>query len=285
MKRAPLPSVVLGHLAVLLATAAALYPVLWVVKMALGPSQVFDQSASPWPTVWSAANFQDLWGISGAGAAGRSSHLWRELANSCLVAFATAAVGLASSATAAYAFSRLRFRGRQVSLAFFLATQMFPGTMMAIPLYILLDDLHLLNSLTGLVLVYSTTAVPFCVWTLKGYLDTIPRELDEAARIDGASSWAVFTRVILPLSRPALAVTALFAFLSAWNEYILAATFLGDARTFTLPVALQRFVGEFHTEWGHFAAGAIVVSLPVMLVFFALQKQLVAGLTAGGVKG
>jgi arabinogalactan oligomer/maltooligosaccharide transport system permease protein len=127
--------------------------------------------------------------------------------------------------------------------------------------------------------------VPFCVWTLKGYLDTIPRELDEAARIDGASSWAVFTRVVLPLARPALAVTALFAFLSAWNEYILAATFLGDERTYTLPVALQRFVGEFHTEWGHFAAGAIVVSLPVMLVFFALQKQLVAGLTAGGVKG
>jgi arabinogalactan oligomer/maltooligosaccharide transport system permease protein len=279
VRRSPISKVILGHLAALVATAAALYPVLWVVKMALGPSQVFDQSANPWPTVWSMTNFRDLWGFNGAG------HLWRELGNSCIVAFATAAVGLAASATAAYAFSRLRFRGRQASLAFFLATQMFPGTMMAIPLYILLDDLHLLNSLTGLVLVYSTTTVPFCVWTLKGYLDTIPRELDEAARIDGASSWAVFTRVVLPLARPALAVTALFAFLSAWNEYILAATFLGDERTYTLPVALQRFVGEFHTEWGHFAAGAIVVSLPVMLVFFALQKQLVAGLTAGGVKG
>ncbi|HUB08717.1 MAG TPA: sugar ABC transporter permease [Myxococcales bacterium] len=279
MRRAPTLAVVLGHLAAIVATAAALYPVLWVVKMALGPSQAFDQSPNPWPSHWSLQNFRDLWGAGSAG------HLWRQLGNSCVVALATAVVGLASSATAAYAFSRLRFRGRQGSLAFFLATQMFPGTMMAIPLYILLDDLHLLDSLLGLVLVYSTTAVPFCVWTLKGYLDTLPRELDEAARIDGASSWQIFTRVVLPLARPALAVTALFAFLSAWNEYILAATFLGDERTFTLPVALQRYVGEYHTEWGHFAAGALVVSLPVMLVFFALQKQLVAGLTAGGVKG
>ncbi|MHB8417858.1 MAG: sugar ABC transporter permease [Myxococcales bacterium] len=279
MKRAPAAVIVLGHAAAIAATAAALYPVLWVVKMALGPSQAFDQSPSPWPASFSLQNFRDLWGASGSG------QLWRQLGNSCVVALATAAVGLAASATAAYAFSRLRFRGRQSSLAFFLATQMFPGTMMAIPLYILLDDLHLLDSLLGLVLVYSTTAVPFCVWTLKGYLDTLPRELDEAARIDGATSWQIFTRVILPLARPALAVTALFAFLSAWNEYILAATFLGDERTYTLPVALQRYVGEYHTEWGHFAAGALVVSLPVMLVFFALQKQLVAGLTAGGVKG
>lgn len=279
MRKASWPVVVLGHVAVVLATIAALYPVLWVVKIALGPGQAFDQSPNPWPSTVSLHNLRDLWGFSSAGT------LWRQLGNSCFVALATALVGLASSATAAYAFSRLRFRGRQASLAFFLATQMFPGTMMAIPLYILLDDLHLLDSLWGLVLVYSTTAVPFCVWTLKGYLDTIPRELDEAARIDGASSWQVFWRVVLPLSRPALAVTALFAFLSAWNEYILAATFLGDERLFTLPVALQRYVGEYHTEWGHFAAGAIAVSLPVMLVFFALQKQLVSGLTAGGVKG
>ncbi len=269
----------LGHAAVVAATGAALYPVLWVIKMALSPGQAFDPSPSPWPRVVSLQNFRDLWGLGGTG------HLWRELGNSLIVAVATALVGLLSSATAAFAFSRLRFRGRQASLAFFLATQMFPGIMMAIPLYILLDDLRLLDSLTGLVLVYSTTSVPFCVWSLKGYLDTLPRELDEAARIDGATSWQIFWKVILPLARPALAVTALFAFLSAWNEYILAATFLGDARKYTLPVALQSYVGEYHTEWGHFAAGAIVVSIPVMLVFFALQKHLVAGLTAGGVKG
>jgi arabinogalactan oligomer/maltooligosaccharide transport system permease protein len=120
---------------------------------------------------------------------------------------------------------------------------------------------------------------------LKGYFDTIPRDLEEAAMLDGASQTQIFVRVVLPLARPALAVTALFSFMTAWNEFILAATFMDDASRFTLPVALQRFVGEYKTEWGHFAAGALVVSVPVMAVFFALQRHLVGGLTAGGVKG
>ena len=164
-------------------------------------------------------------------------------------------------------------------------TQIFPGVVMMIPLYILLDGLGLLNSLVGLVLVYSTTSVPFCTWMLKGYFDTIPKELEEAARIDGASQWQIFWRIVLPLARPALAVTALFSFMTAWNEFILAATLMNDARMFTLPVALQRYVGEYQTDWGSFAAGAIIVSLPVMLLFYALQKHLVGGLTAGAVKG
>ena len=134
-------------------------------------------------------------------------------------------------------------------------------------------------------LCYSTTAIPFCVWMLKGYFDTIPRDLEEAATIDGASQWTIFTVIVLPLSRPAIAVTALFSFMTAWNEFILAATFMGDEKAFTLPVALQRFVGDYSTDWGSFAAGAIIVSIPVMVLFFALQKNLVEGLTAGSVKG
>ena len=127
--------------------------------------------------------------------------------------------------------------------------------------------------------------VPFCVWMLKGYFDTIPRDLEEAALLDGATPGQIFRKIVLPLARPAIAVTALFSFMTAWNEFILAATFLDDAARFTLPVALQRFVGEYKTEWGHFAAGALIVSAPVMAVFFALQRHLVSGLTAGGVKG
>jgi arabinogalactan oligomer/maltooligosaccharide transport system permease protein len=148
-----------------------------------------------------------------------------------------------------------------------------------------LQALGLVDTLAGLVLVYATSSLPFCVWMLKGYFDTIPRELEEAALMDGASHWQVFVKVVLPLARPALAVTALFSFMNAWNEFILAATLLNDAARFTLPVALQRFVGEYKTEWGSFAAGALIVSAPVMALFFALQKFLVGGLTAGAVKG
>lgn len=166
-----------------------------------------------------------------------------------------------------------------------LLTQMFPATLMTVPLYSLLEKLHLLGSLGGLVLVYSTASLPFCVWMLKGYFDTVPRELEEAAVMDGASPGQVFWKVVLPLARPALAVTALFSFMTAWNEFILAATLLDDQASFTLPVALQRFVGEYKTEWGKFAAGALIVSAPVMGLFYALQKHLVGGLTAGGVKG
>src|SRR6185295_14052054 len=120
------------------------------------------------------------------------------------------------------------FPGRRASLATFLLVQMFPSTLLMLPLYVLLDALGLLNRLAGLVLVYATTAIPFCVWTLKGYFDTLPRELEEAARIDGASPWMIFRRIILPLARPGIAVTALFSFMTAWNEFIMASTFMTD---------------------------------------------------------
>ncbi len=134
-------------------------------------------------------------------------------------------------------------------------------------------------------LVYGITAIPFCVFMLKGYFDTIPREMEEAALMDGASQFVIFWKIVLPLAKPALAVTALFSFMTAWNEFILAATFMNDERMFTLPVALQRYVGDYTTEWGLFAAGAVIVSIPVVALFFALQRNLVVGLTAGGVKG
>ena len=282
MRRAPALWVVVAvHLGLLLFTVATLYPTLWVVKMALTPSQAFTMGASPIPTEISLQNFVDVIGTTDGGG-------WlfgRQLLNSAIVSIATAGVGLGLSTTAAYALSRWDFPGRARSLEAFLLTQMFPQVVMAIPLYILLDTARLLDSLVGLVLVYATTSVPFSTWTLKGYFDTIPRELEEAARLDGASEWATFWLVILPLARPALAVTGLFSFMTAWNEFILAATFMGSPRSFTLPVVLQRYVSDYGTEWGHFAAGALLVSLPVMILFFALQRHFVEGLTAGGVKG
>jgi len=235
-------------------------------------------SANPVPAEITRANFEALF-TRGDGL------FWRQLFNSVLISAITTAVGVALACTAAYAFSRFRFPGRSLGMAGFLITQMFPGVVMAIPLYILLDELGLLNSLTGLILVYSTSSLPFSVWMLKGYFDTIPTDLEEAAVMDGASQWVIFTQIVLPLAKPAIVVTALFSFMTAWNEFILAATFLSDERQYTLPVVLQSFVGDYSTQWGYFAAGAIVVSLPVMALFFRLQKYLIGGLTAGAVKG
>jgi arabinogalactan oligomer/maltooligosaccharide transport system permease protein len=269
------------HALLIAAAAVTLYPVLWVVKMALTPSQGFSTS-SLWPAHPTLANFRDV--VTTHDLAGR----WlfgRQLANSLIVAAAVTVVGLALATSAAYALSRFRFAGRTLSLRAFLLSQMFPGVVTSIPLYVLLDHLGLLNHLAGLVLVYATTAIPFCVFMLKGYFDTLPKELEEAVLLDGGTRFTAFVKVVLPLSRPALAVTALFSFLSAWNEFILAATFMNEPARFTLPVALERYVGDYATEWGHFAAAALLVSLPVMALFLLLEKHLVGGLTAGGVKG
>lgn len=282
MKKPSTFKYIMVNIALVLAVIITLYPVLWVFKMALTPAQGFSLSLNPIPDTVSLVNFTDV--IFNYDLQGR----WlfgRQLLNSVIISGATTLLGIAFATTAAYAFSRFEFPGKQSGMSMLLITQMFPGVVMAIPLYILLDTLGLINSLMGMVLIYSTTAVPFCVWMLKGYFDTIPREIEEAAIMDGASQWLIFYKIMLPLARPAIVVTALFSFMTAWNEFILAATFLSDETSLTLPVVLQRYVGDYSTEWGHFAAGAIIVSVPVMALFFALQKHLIGGLTAGGVKG
>lgn len=267
---------ILIHLFVAAAAVATLYPILIVMRKAVEPGQDFALSPSPIPAAFTAQQFLD---VAGSGT------FWHRAASSAILALATTALGVALAVTCAYALSRYRFPGRETTLRTFLFVQMFPSTLLLIPLYVLLDRLALLNSLLGLVLVYATTAIPFCVFQLKGWFDTLPRELEDAARIDGASSWGVFFRVVLPLARPAIAVTSLFAFMTAWNEFILAGTFLADERRYTLPVLLHNYVGEYHAEWGHFAAGAILTSLPVMALFYVLQRYLVGGLTAGAIKG
>ena len=186
---------ILTHTTLMFVSLAALYPVLWVLKMALTPSQAFSMDPWPIPETISLDNFRAVLGTT--DAQGR----WlfgRQLFNSLVIAIGTAATGMVLSCTAGYAMSRFVFPGRDTGMSLFLITQMFPGVVMAIPLYILMNSLGLLDSMTGLILVYSSTAIPFCTWNLKGYFDTIPRELEEAAIMDGASQWMIFSRIVLP---------------------------------------------------------------------------------------
>jgi arabinogalactan oligomer/maltooligosaccharide transport system permease protein len=279
------------HGILLLVTVGTIYPILWVLTIALSGKQslaLADLPARPTfaDRLRAIAPFPEHASISNFTSVMSDQPFARWLANSAIVAIATTVLGVFLACTAGYAFSRFRFPGRRAGLMSFLVSQMFPGVLTLIPLYIVLVKwLGLGSTRTGLVLAYATTAIPFCVWMLKGYFDTIPRDLEEAALIDGAGPALIFRKIVLPLAKPAIAVTALFSFMTGWNEFILAATLMDKENMYTAPVGLRFFVGGFSQQWGYFAAGAIIVSIPVVALFFYLQKYLVSGLTAGSVKG
>ena len=271
------------HALLVAAVLFAVYPLLWVVALALTPGGLDARaSALPLPHSPSLANFRAVLGV------GNGARAWlfaSQAFNSLFVSLATAFVAVAVATPAAYALARFSFLGARAGMRALLATQMFPAVASAVPLYLLLDALHLLDSRAGLILVYASTAIPFAIFQLRGAFLAIPVDIEEAAMVDGATRAQAFWHVVLPAARPAIAVTGLFAFMSAWNEFILAATLLSRESAFTLPVVLQRYVGEHDAAWGAFAAGAVLVSVPVMALFYVAQRQLVTGLTAGGVKG
>lgn len=279
------------HLILILAVVVTIYPILWVLTVAFSGQQqlafvnlpsdptFFDRlrAVLPWPAQVSVSNFVSVM---------TEQPFARWLLNSAIVSSLTTVLGVFLASTAGYAFSRFRFPGRRAGMMSFLVSQMFPGTLMLIPLYIIIVQwLHLGSSFTGLVLMYSTTAIPFCVWMLKGYFDTIPKELEESAMMDGASPATIFLRIVLPLAKPAIAVTALFSFMTAWNEFVLALTFMDQETKYTAPVGLRFFVSGYSEQWGFFAAGALITALPIVFLFMYLQKYLISGLTAGAVKG
>ncbi len=269
------------HLFLILFTLVTLTPLLYVLKLAFSGSRSSLSSLSLIPDRWTLDHFIHVITRVEHGSWIFGHHLW----NSLVIAAATTILGITLACTAGYAFSRFRFPGREAGLLSFLVSQMFPGVLMMIPLYIIMQKLGLLNRQVGLILVYSTTAIPFCVWMLKGYFDTIPKDIEESAIIDGASRFTIFWRIMVPLAAPAIAVTALFSFMTAWNEFLLAYTFMTDPLAYTLPVEVQQYASGEEIQWERFAAASVIVSIPVMALFFALQKFLVGGLTAGSVKG
>lgn len=255
----------------------AIYPILRVLSISLRPGdRLLSKSLSVIPEGATLNAYIQLF-------TDEPFLLW--LANSMIISVAVTIVGVGLAATAGYAFSRYRFKGRDVSLLGIITTQMFPVTMLLLPLFIMLIKLGLYDSYIGLIVAYSATALPFTIWQMKGYYDTIPFSLEEAAMIDGAGPLYTFYRIVLPLALPALAITALFSFMTAWSEYLVAAVLLQDQDLYTLPIGLKQFTSNMEVSWGLYSAGAIIVSIPVVLLFLLLNRWLVSGLTLGSVKG
>ncbi len=255
----------------------AIYPVTRIITISLRPGdQLLSTSLAFIPDGASLRNYAHLL---------TETQFLRWMLNSLVVSLVVTATGVAFASTAGYALSRYRFAGKGAMLSGLLVTQMFPATMLLLPLYVVLIKLHLLNSYLGIIIIYTATALPFCVWQMKGYYDTIPFALEEAARIDGATPWQTFTRVIFPLAAPALVITALFSFMTAWNEYVVANVVLQDTELYTLPLGLKMFQGSMQTQWGLYAAGSLLVSVPVVALFLILSRYLISGLTLGAVKG
>lgn len=262
------------HATLLVASAIAVFPVLWIMFISLGPSTAWQQPSEVVHHL----------GLGNYRFVLLHSNFPRWFVNSVIVAAATTALGVFISASAGYAISRMKFPGHKSLMWTFLVTQMFPVAVLIVPLYNLLVQLNLLDTYIGLILVYCTISVPFCAWMLKGYFDTIPREIDEAGRVDGLTPFGTFWRLILPLARPGLAVTAFYSFLTAWGEVAYSNFFMRDPHI-TLAVGIRTFAADQRADWGSMTAASVIIAIPAAIVFMLVQKHLVTGLTAGGTKG
>jgi arabinogalactan oligomer/maltooligosaccharide transport system permease protein len=268
---------VLSYVVLLVFVVIALYPVAQVVTISLRPGdRLLSTSLELIPQNATLDNYISLF-------RDRPFLLW--MWNSCLVSLVVTVTGVVLAATTGYAFSRFSFIGKKIGLLSLLTTQMFPATMLLLPLYIMLIKLGLINTYLGVIVIYTATALPFTIWTMKGYYDTIPYSLEEAARIDGCNQFQAFYKIILPLAAPALVITALFSFMTAWSEYLVAAQILQDSKLWTLPLGLKSFESNMSTEWGLYGASSIIVTIPVVILFLSLSRYLVSGLTLGSVKG
>ncbi len=256
--------------------AFGLLPWLWMMLSAIRPSA--DWTELPlhlWPSRLTFAHVAEL--------LGQTSFL-ANLENSVIVAAGTLVLGLVLAVPAAYAFSRFRFRGRRTFRTLFLVVNMFPVVLLLLPLFVIFRALHLLDTYPALILADATFALPFAVWLLSGYMESIPRDLDEAAMIDGASRLQTMRLVVMPLALPGIVAVGIYLFIASWNEYLFALMLSGE-RVRTVTVALQMFIGENQVQWGLLTAGGTLVALPVVLLFLAVQRHLAGGLTGGAVKG
>jgi arabinogalactan oligomer/maltooligosaccharide transport system permease protein len=281
----------------LLVTMSVLFPILWIFSLALDPRNIDKPlTLTLIPPGASLDSFKRVLFepfemlCKDPNTPSTCMTFGKLMGNSLLVAMGTSLLAVVLGSSAAYAFSRFKFIGRQVGMLGFIILLMLPTTATLAPLYVLLSLIKvggepLRATLFGLMIAYGSSTLPFAIWNLKGYFDTIPKELEEAALIDGCNVTEAFFKVMLPLSVPALAITVLFSFMAGWTEFVLAWTFLEDPSRFTLAMALRSMQGQYSTPWSDFAAMSILMSIPILLIFYLLQKYIVSGLTVGGVKG
>ncbi len=275
---------ILIHATLIIASIIAVYPVLRVVTISLRPNDtLLTTDLRIIPKNATLDNYKEV--LFGSPEKNRKSDFFLWIWNSLSVVSVTSVISMILAAVSAYAFSRFKFPGRAAGLVFLLTTQMIPAGMLLLPLFIMLAQLKMINTALGLIIAYSVSSVPLTIWTLKGYYDTIPVDLEEAALIDGANRFTVFTRIILPLSTPALAIAFLFSFMGGWSEYLVARVVLQKNDMFTWPLGIFTYAQQFTVSWGQFSAASVMIAIPVMALFLYSSKWLISGLTLGSVKG
>ncbi|MBP2702747.1 carbohydrate ABC transporter permease [Microbispora sp. RL4-1S] len=259
----------------------AVFPVYWMVATAFKPDdQIFTTKFVPFP---SPPSMDHVSRVFTKGVAGHS--IWQYLLNSTIVALSAVVIGAVFALLAATAVARFRFRFRTSFLILLLIVQMVPAEALLIPLFTMVRRLGLYDQLAGLVLINVGLTLPFSVWMLRTFVAAVPKELEEASWIDGAGRFVTFWRVLFPLVAPGLVATSIFSFITTWNEFVYALTLIGDQGKYTMPVALQFFVGQRSTDWGGIMAASTLMTIPVLVFFLLVQRRMVSGLVAGAVKG
>ena len=257
--------------------AVMVFPVFWMVSTAFKPaSDILTFTPKLIPSSATLANFED---------AINRPYFWRVAKNSLIVVAAVTTLSIVLAFLAALALAKFRFYGRRAFIVLIIAVQMVPLNALIIPLYILLSRANQVDKLTGVIITYLTFVLPFCVWTLRGFLLGVPRELEEAAMVDGSTRFGAFVRILLPLIAPGLVATSIFAFIQVWNEFIIAYILLSSPENQTLTVWLAQFTSLRGTQWGPLMAGATLTAIPVVLFFLAVHRRIAFGLTSGAVRG
>lgn len=274
---------VLIHIAAIAVSLVILAPFVWMLIASISPPA--DLIARPyhwWPSSFDFSRYTRIFEGSGSDVAGAFR---QSVLNSTIVAGGTVIVSMAVGIFGAYAFAMLRFRFRRITLMVFLVTYMLPPIALLVPLYLIMSSVGLLDSKLGLIIIYTSYVTPFVLWILSNYFMTIPVELEQAARVDGCTRMGALFRVMLPVARPGLFATIMFAFLLAWDEFLYALIFTSSNNAKTIPVAIADFTGRYSTDFGLVAAGGLLASVPPVLLAVAFQRYVVGGLSAGAVKG